>query len=353
METKNQGLKNEMRSKRVLIFLLVLLSINFCCTTDISLAAEQLTYRLKWLFNTSAVGGLYANAHGFFADEGLEVTIKAGGPEKDAIKELELGYADFGVASADQVIRALAKGASVVVIAQLFQENPLQWIYRLDHLKLDGLGDLKGRVIGITYGGNDETIMRTILAKGGIKEDEVELFSVRYDYTPFYKRQVDLWPVYRNTQAVLISDKLKDAGETVAFFRPADYGVRFVANSVVTSEKMFWQHPQTVGKFIRALFKGWNQALDPVNRQEAIAILRRFGDDTSADVLVKQLEITRAFMMPAADIPLGGIDVEAWKQTEQVMLGQKVIHRPVFVEKHLKSVHLSKGIYEPEKTGKN
>lgn len=339
MRTKDQRLKNGRRSKRVSIFLLIFLSISLCFKIGTSPAAEQLTYRLKWLFNAGAVGGLYANAHGFFADEGLEVTIKAGGPERDAIKELELGYADFGVASADQVIRALDKGASVVVIAQLFQENPLQWIYRPDHLQLDGLHDLKGRVIGITYGGNDETIMRTILAKGGIKEDEVELFSVRYDYTPFYKRQVDLWPVYRNTQAVLISDKLKDAGEEVAFFRPSDYGVRFVANSIVTSEKMFGERPQTVDKFIRALFKGWGQALDPVHKQEAIGILRRSGDDTSAAILSKQLEITRALMLPAPDLVLGRIDVEAWKQTEAVMLGQKLIPRPVLVEKQLKPVH--------------
>ena len=92
--------------------------------------AEQLTYRLKWLFNASVVGDLYADAHGDFAAAGLDVTIKAGGPERDAIKELELGQAQFGVASADQVIRALAKGSPVVVIAQLFQDNPLQWIYR-------------------------------------------------------------------------------------------------------------------------------------------------------------------------------------------------------------------------------
>jgi ABC-type Mn2+/Zn2+ transport system ATPase subunit len=44
-----------------------------------------------------------------------------------------------------------------------------------------------GKTIGITFGGNDETIMRALLAKYDIKEDEVKFFSVRYDYTPFYK----------------------------------------------------------------------------------------------------------------------------------------------------------------------
>ncbi len=93
-------------------------------------------YRLKWLFNTSVVGDLYADVHGAFARHGLKVMVKEGGPERDAIKELELGYAQFGVASADQVIRAAAKGSPIVVIAQLFQVNPLQWVYRTDKLTI-------------------------------------------------------------------------------------------------------------------------------------------------------------------------------------------------------------------------
>ena len=71
---------------------------------------EEVAYRLKWLFNISVVGDLWADAHGNFARNGLKVTVKPGGPEKDAIKELEIGHAQFGVASADQVIRAVSKG---------------------------------------------------------------------------------------------------------------------------------------------------------------------------------------------------------------------------------------------------
>ncbi|MGA9478057.1 MAG: hypothetical protein WBV21_09770, partial [Desulfobacterales bacterium] len=43
-------------------------------------AGDTITYRLKWLFNTSVVGDLYADVHQFFSDEGLTVDIKEGGP---------------------------------------------------------------------------------------------------------------------------------------------------------------------------------------------------------------------------------------------------------------------------------
>ena len=74
--------------------------------------------------------------------------IKEGGVGINAIKELELGQADFGVASADQVIRALEKGSEVVVLFQIFQINPMQWIYRTTLPEITELSQLKGKSIG-------------------------------------------------------------------------------------------------------------------------------------------------------------------------------------------------------------
>jgi NitT/TauT family transport system substrate-binding protein len=85
------------------------------CARDDQKPLEEVSYRLKWLFNISVVGDLYTHDSGLFAKNGLNVTVKPGGPEKDAIKELELGHAQFGVASADQVIRAVSKGAPICI----------------------------------------------------------------------------------------------------------------------------------------------------------------------------------------------------------------------------------------------
>jgi NitT/TauT family transport system substrate-binding protein len=299
----------------------------------------KINYRLKWLFNTSVVGDLYADVQGYFSDRGLAVTVKPGGPERNAIKELELGQAQFGVASADQVIRALDKGSPVVVLAQLFQVNPLQWIYRASKRPINRLQDLEGRIIGITYGGNDETIMRTLLAKGNLAEKDVTLFSVRYDYTPFYQDKVDIWPVYRNAQGIILAEKLKQSSEAVKFLVPADFGVRFVANSVVTSEKMLREQPEVVKRFMAALMKGWRKAMDPVNRNIALDILGRFDKDTSPAMLGQQFDTTVSLVKPLPDTEIGKIDADAWRQTEQIMLDQQQIKQPVRVVDVLKPMH--------------
>jgi NitT/TauT family transport system substrate-binding protein len=298
-------------------------------------AAEPIAYRLKWLINASTAGDVVALDQGFFTKEELDVEVKAGGPERDAIRELELGYAQFGVASADQVIRALAKGASVVVLAQLFQVNPLQWIYRADDFSLARIQDLAGRTIGITYGGNDETIMRALLAVAGLEEGQVHLASVRYDYTPFYQNQVQVWPVYRNTQGIFLADKLTAGGERVAFFDPATHGVRFVANSVVTSRQLFDQQPQTVRRFTRALLAGWQAAMQPANEDKVAQTVARYDRDTAKAVIRRQLAVTRQMIQPDPSIPIGHIDTAAWQQTEAIMLQQRLISDPVNVVERL------------------
>lgn len=303
------------------------------------MAAEtmvQMTYRLKWLFNASVVGDLYADVNRIFKNNDLDITVKEGGPERDAIRELELGYAQFGVASADQVIRALSKGAPVVVVAQIFQINPLQWIYRSEKFSIQKIGELKNKVIGITYGGNDETIMRTLLAKGDIDEDGVELFSVRYDYTPFYRDRVDLWPVYRNSQGITIASKLHASGEEISYFNPSDFGIQFVANSIVTSKQMLSDHPKIVEKFISALLMAWEESLAPENKYDVVKMIGMYDKDTPSDLIEAQLDVTKSLVKPSTNLKIGAINHEAWKQTERIMLDQQLISKPVFVEKSLK-----------------
>lgn len=310
--------------------------------TSSAAANEKVTYRLKWLRNVSVVGALYAETHHLFDQVGLTVEIKTGGPERDALRELELGYADFGEASADQVLRACAKGSPVAVIAQLFQVNPLQWMYRPAEVRIDNLADLKGKTIGVTFGGNDETIMNTLLAEAGVGNSEVRLFSVRYDYTPFYRRQVQLWPVYRNAQGPIIGAQLAKAGEQTAYFNPAEFGVKFVANSVVTASRTLQEKPELVQRFLSALLTGWQQALDPKNHEDAITTLQTYDPDTPRQILEEQLKITRELIQPEPHLAIGTIDVKGWEQTEHIMRTEKQLLGAVDLKAILQPVEVTR-----------
>ncbi len=285
-------------------------------------------YRLKWLYNASVAGDIWAQEAGIFRSYGLNVEIKEGGPEQDAIKDIELHRAWFGVASADQVIRALAKGADVVVLAQIFQVNPLQWIYRADKIQVKSPKDLKGLTIGITYGGNDEAIFSALMRKYHLSQDQLNLYAVHYDFNPFWKGEVDLWPVYRNTQGIVLSQKMKKNGWIPGFFNPNEFGIRFVANSLITSRWVLQRHPEVVKKFTQAILEAWSQAMAPENEERICQAILQRAPDTPVAILKRQLQVTREMVAPQG-IRIGHIDRMAWEQTSEIMLKQGLIEHRV------------------------
>ncbi len=119
--------------------------------------------------------------------------------------------------------------------------------------------------------------------------------------------------------------------DPVRFFIPAGFGVKFVANSVVTSQKMIQRHPETVRRFIRALLAGWQKALDPANTRQALDMLQQFDRDTPRELLEEQLAITRTLVKPQPALAIGTIDTAAWKQTETIMRDQKQVAQSVNV----------------------
>jgi len=119
---------------------------------------------------------------------------------------------------------------------------------------------------------------------------------------------------------------------------PSRLGIQFVANSVVTTKKMLEERPETVKRFMKALLEAWREALDPENREKAIEIVLKYNKETPEEIVQKQLPATRILMMPTPKFEFGKIDVAAWKQTEQIMLTQKLITEPVHIENMLNPV---------------
>jgi ABC-type nitrate/sulfonate/bicarbonate transport system substrate-binding protein len=62
--------------------------------------------------------------HGFYRDAGLEVEIREGGPNVDAMKAIEEGNADFGVCTTS-VLLDTPDAPRVVILGVIFRELKL------------------------------------------------------------------------------------------------------------------------------------------------------------------------------------------------------------------------------------
>lgn len=321
------------QDRRAIIFLTCLIACLVCILAACDAQKTQdeghqqvLILRLKWLFNASTAGELWALDEKGFASRGLRIRLLEGGVEHNAIKELELKRAHFGIASADQVLKAVEKGADIVVLAQIFQFSPLQWIYDETKFTVRDVSDLKGRCIGITYGGNDEAIFSALMERHGITDRDVRLYAVHYDYTPFWRGEVDLWPVYRNAEGVILAEKIRENGGRAGFFDPGAAGITFVANSIVTSHSFYDAQPEKVRAFTEAVIEGWREAMAPENLSKAVEIVHAHDPETPPRLIAEQLTATRPLVAPPGK-DVGTIDVAAWEETARILMAHGLLDR--------------------------
>ena len=192
--------------------------------------------------------------------------------------------------------------------------------------------DLTRLTVGITYGGNDEAIFMALAKSLGLDPDHLHIYAITYDYAPFWKKAVDLWPCYRNTQGITLSEKMEAMGDRPGFLNPADYGINFVANSLITSRKYASRHPETVKTFTRCVLNGWKEAIKDGNRQEMARILSRYEKTSSIKTIIRQIEATKGLVTARGRRQIGFIDRPSWRQTERVMFEQGLIKRRVDVD---------------------
>src|SRR4029077_5571640 len=85
------------RSREAQLYRCVLVVVLTLFTSPASQALDLVTLQLKWLHQFQFAGYYAALEKGFYRDAGLEVEIREGGPNVDAIDDVVNGEADFGV----------------------------------------------------------------------------------------------------------------------------------------------------------------------------------------------------------------------------------------------------------------
>lgn len=87
-------------------------------------APAKVKLALNWVPEPEFGGFYAARETGAFREAGLDVDILGGGPGVPVVQMVAAGQADFGIAGADDVVIARARGADVVAVFATFQSSP-------------------------------------------------------------------------------------------------------------------------------------------------------------------------------------------------------------------------------------
>ena len=215
------------------------------------------TARLLWLHQAQFAGVYAAQEEGFFKKRGLEVAIVPGGPGINPVRMIISGSEDIGICSGTDIVVARDKGIPVRCLAVVVRENPICLFSKVDS-GIRTVGDFRGKKIGIIIGLSTEYCLSAMLKHAGVGEAEIERIPIRYDLSPFFRGDVDVWCGYRLNEPNIA----RAHGYEVTEILPADYGVSVVGDVLFASEAFYRRHPEVCWSFVEATWEGWEFARD-------------------------------------------------------------------------------------------
>jgi NitT/TauT family transport system substrate-binding protein len=306
--------------KRILLAAVAALSLS----ASAARADDNLTLQLKWVAQAQFAGYYVAEAKGFYKAEGLNVTIKPGGPDVAPEQVLAGGGADVVVDWMPSALAAREKGLDIVNIAQVFQHSGMELTCRKDS-GIKTPADFKGKTLGVWFSGNEYPFL-SWMAKLGYSTDgakpDVTVLKQGFNVDPLLQKQAAcISTMTYNEYWQLIEAGMKPSQLLV--FKYQQEGVATLEDGLYVKGSELTD-PATVDKlarFLKASKEGWDYA--DTHQAEAVKIL--LAADT-AGVLTAQHQTTMmkevAKLIPGPG-GWGYLEPAAYNQTVAELLSTK------------------------------
>ena len=283
-------------------------------------AADKVTVQLKWVPQAQFAGYYVAQAKGYYAAEGLDVTIKPGGPDVSPVQVIAGNGADAIVDWMPDALAAREAGVPLVNIAQVFDRSGLM----LTCKKASGVEtpkDFKGKTLGVWFGGNEYPFLNW-MAKLGYKPDvDIKVLKQGFNVDPLLQNQAACISTMIYNEYWQVVDAGVKENDLVKFFYQ-DEGVATLEDGLYVLAPRL-KDPAFVAKmakFLKATFKGWNEAVK--NPEEAARIVVAADTSGSATLAVQKRQMQNvATLITAAGTPkIGYLEPAAYERTVKVLL---------------------------------
>jgi NitT/TauT family transport system substrate-binding protein len=243
----------------------------------------KITVQLDWVAEPEHGGFYQAQARGYFAAEGLEVTLIPGGPNAFVMPKVATGQADIGQADSTNTLLQQAEGLPVVQFAAVFQDDPSGLLVHADS-SVQTFADLQGKTI---IARPEWAFLSYLRKKYNLTFNVVpQNFSV----AAFLGNREAIQQGYYIAEPYHI---VKAGGKMPRFLSTWDADFRAYA-VLVTNRKFARAHPDKLKAFLRAYIKGWQDYIE--------------GDPTEAHALMKAANAgnTDEFMLASRQLLIDG-----------------------------------------------
>ena len=271
-----------------------------------------------------------AIGEGFFADEGLNVTVEAINGSGAVIQALSAGQAQFGRPGPGPIIAARSRGVEVVHIYNVAARSNFG-IAVQESSDIQNIEDLRGKVIGTgTADGAEVGFARNVMSGAGMTEGSDYEFLTVGDGGPataaFLNNEIVAYSASTADTAIL-----NQRGMAVRDITPAEIG-RFFGNGIATMADTIANDRELVEAWSRAFAKGHAFALDDANRE---AVLKHLADGNPQEGEDKEFQsalfdaVRSKTISPTPENGLGWYPAEVWQEWQDALVTGGEIAAPL------------------------
>ena len=240
----------------------------------------EVSIALDWFPWSNHSGLFIAQERDYFEEQGLKVNIYVPGDPSTVLQTVAAGRDDFGISYQPELLIAREQGIEAVSIMALVQ-HPLNSVMALRESGIAEPKDLKGKKVGSPGLPSDEALIDTMLRSQGLTIDDVEMVNVGFDLVAAL--------ISKNVDAIVgaywvhESISANNLGFELNIMRMEEHGVPdFYELVIVASEDKIANNPEVVQKFVRAVTRGYQDAIaDPL---DAVALLKSVKPETDLDI---------------------------------------------------------------------
>jgi NitT/TauT family transport system substrate-binding protein len=245
-----------------------LAALLFLCAASHALALHRVTFATNWLAEAEHGGFYQALTDGTYERYGLDVKIIQGGPQANNQLLLAAGRVDFYLgANMIQALHAVEQGIPTLVVASLFQKDPL---ILMSHpgVGLDSFADLPKATAFI---GKDNlvSVYQWLKNAHGFREEKVKPYN--FNPAPFIADRNSIQQGYVTSEPYEVE---RQGGFKPNVFLLADYGYDSYSTTIETRADLVAQKPDLVQRFVDASIIGWYNYI--------------YGDNARANARIKQ-----------------------------------------------------------------
>ncbi|SNT33096.1 ABC transporter substrate-binding protein [Antarctobacter heliothermus] len=271
-----------------------------------------------------------AIGEGYFAEEGLNVTVEAINGSGAVLQALSAGQAHFGRPGPGPLIAARSRGVDAVHIYNVAARSNFGVVVQ-EESEITDIEGLRGKVIGTgTADGAEVGFARNVMTSAGMTDGTDYEFLTVGDGGPataaFLGGAIDAYSSSTADAAIL-----NQRGMAVRDITPAEFA-RFFGNGIATMGDTIRDDRELVEGWSRAFARGHAFALDDANRE---AVLSHLADGNPQEGEDKEFQSALFDAVRSKTIPtdmsngLGWYPAEVWEEWQEALVAGGEIAGPL------------------------